>query len=74
SDCDNRRPMRFLGFIHSHPTQHELQYSTGDDAIHSRMLRRFGSYVGILVHPADETMGAYCGEPPRQAKLIIPAL
>ena len=74
SDCSNSRPMRFLGFIHSPPTQHELQYSTGDDAIHARMLRRFGSYVGILVNPADATMGAYCGDPPRQTKLIVPEL
>lgn len=74
SECNNRLPMRFLGFIHSHPTQSALQYSTGDDAIHSRMLRRFGSYVGILVNPAEETMGAYGGEPPRQAKLIIPSI
>ena len=74
SDCSGSEPMHFLGFIHSHPTQQDLQYSTGDDAIHARMLRRFGRYVGILVHPADAAMGAYCGDPPRQAKLIIPEL
>ena len=74
SECSNTRPMRFLGFIHSHPTQRELQYSTGDDAIHARMLRRFGAYVGILVNPAEGTMGAYAGTDLRQARLIVPAL
>ena len=74
SECNNRRPMNFLGFIHSHPAQHELQYSTGDDEIHMRMLKRFGSYIGILVNPADETLGAYYGKELHQAKLIVPDL
>ncbi len=74
SECDNRQPMRFLGFIHSHPTQPALQYSTGDDAIHARMLKKFGSYVGVLVYPPDGAMGAYDGKDLRQAKLIVPAL
>ena len=72
SECDNEKPMRFLGLIHSHPTQRALQYSTGDDAIHERMFKRFGSYIGILVDPANGTMGAYFGESIRQAKLIVP--
>ena len=58
SECSNAAPMKFLGFIHSHPTQSELQYSTGDDAIHARMLKRYGAYVGVLVNPAEETLGA----------------
>ena len=74
SECSNKVPMRFLGFIHSHPTQSALQYSTGDEAIHNRMLRQFGEYIGILVNPADETLGAYCGSALQQAKLIFPAL
>ena len=74
SACSNRQPMRFLGFIHSHPVQRDLQYSTGDDAIHARMLRRFGSYIGILVNPAEKTMGAYYGKAMQQAKLIVPEL
>ena len=64
--------MRFLGFMHSHPTQSDLQYSTGDEAIHYRMLKRYGSYFGVLVNPADATMGAYYGKELRQARLIIP--
>ena len=72
SECDNRAPMRFLGFIHSHPTQSGLQYSTGDEAIHYRMLKRYGSYFGVLVNPADATMGAYYGKELRQARLIVP--
>ena len=74
SECDNREPMRFLGFIHSHPTQSELQYSTGDEAIHARMLKRYGSYVGVLVNPAEATMGAYYGKELRQARLIVPEI
>ena len=74
SECDNEKPMKFLGFLHSHPTQHDLQYSTGDDAIHGRMLKRFGAYVGILVNPADGTMGAYFGPEMEQARLIVPDL
>ena len=72
SECDNKKPMKFLGFIHSHPTQSELQYSTGDDRIHGRMLKKYGSYTGVLVNPADGTIGAYYGEEIKQAKLIIP--
>ena len=72
SECDNAAPMRFLGFIHSHPTQSELQYSTGDDAIHARMLKKYGFYAGILVNPAEQTLGAYWGEDLRQARLIVP--
>ncbi len=73
SEADLKKPMKFIGFIHSHPTQSELIYSTGDDEIHSRMLRRYGSYVGVLVNPADGTMGAYHGADLKQADLIIPA-
>ena len=74
SECSSREPMRFLGFIHSHPTQSDLQYSVGDDVIHARMLKKFGSYVGVLVNPADDTMGAYYGRDRKQARLIVPAL
>ena len=74
SECNNKDPMKFLGFIHSHPTQSELQYSTGDDRIHARMLHKFGAYFGILVHPASGAMGAYYGKELRQAKLVIPEL
>ena len=74
SERDSRCPMAFLGFIHSHPTQRELQYSTGDEAIHKRMLRTYGRYVGVLVNPAEGTMGAYYGADFRQAKLIVPDL
>ncbi len=72
SECSGSRPMKFLGFIHSHPTQSELQYSTGDDAIHARMLKKRGAYIGILVNPSEATMGAYYGKALRQARLIIP--
>ena len=74
SECDNASPMKFLGFIHSHPTQTELQYSTGDDAVHARMLKKYGAYTGVLVNPAGETLGAYYGKDLRQAKLIIPEI
>ena len=74
SACDNAKPMKFLGFIHSHPTQSELQYSVGDDDIHARMLKKFGAYVGVLVNPAEGTMGAYYGKDLRQAKLVLPEI
>ncbi len=74
SECSSDAPMRFLGFIHSHPTQRELQYSTGDDAIHARMVKKYGRYVGVLVNPAEGTMGAYAGRVPTQARLIVPEL
>ncbi|MCR5041971.1 MAG: radical SAM protein [Clostridia bacterium] len=72
SQLDYSAPMRFLGFIHSHPTQPELRYSTGDDRIHLRMLKENGFYVGILVHPETNAMGAYGGKELKQIKLIIP--
>ncbi|MBR0508645.1 MAG: radical SAM protein [Clostridia bacterium] len=72
SELSASEPMRFLGFIHSHPTQSELQYSTGDEAIHERMLKKYGAYIGILVNPAEGAVGAYSGKDLRQAKLIVP--
>ena len=72
SEENNKKPMRFLGFIHSHPIQSELQYSVGDDRIHARMMKKFGSYTGILINPEEGTLGAYYGHELRQAKLIIP--
>jgi len=74
SELSSEKPMRFLGFIHSHPTQKELQYSTGDDAIHARMLKKFGSYTGLLVYPEGAAMGAYYGKDLKQARLIIPEI
>ncbi len=72
SECSGAKPMRFLGFIHSHPIQHELQYSVGDDNIHMRLYKRFGAYYGVLVNPADGTLGAYYGPDIKQAKLVLP--
>ena len=72
SACSGNKPMRFLGFIHSHPVQSELQYSVGDDKIHTHLYKRFGVYYGVLVNPADGTLGAYYGPDIRQAKLILP--
>ena len=72
SECSAQKPMRFLGFIHSHPVQRELQYSIGDDALHLSMHKRFGVYYGVLVNPSEGTLGAYYGKKIKQAKLIIP--
>lgn len=72
SECSNKKPMKFIGFIHSHPTQSELQYSIGDDRIHKKMFNLYGSYTGILVNPAESTLGAYYGKDIVQTKLIIP--
>ena len=69
---DREKPMRFLGFIHSHPTQPDLQYSTGDETIHNWMLKKYGFYAGVLVHPQSGALGAYCGKELKQAKLIVP--
>ncbi|MBR1629849.1 MAG: radical SAM protein [Lachnospiraceae bacterium] len=63
--------LRFLGFAHSHPGQQELCYSEGDEAIHRRMIRRFGEYIGILLDPAREAIGAYYGPKIRQGNLKI---
>ena len=73
-EIDRDKPMRFLGFIHSHPTQPALQYSTGDETIHNWMLRRHGSYTGVLVHPPSGALGAYFGKELKQATLIVPEL
>lgn len=63
--------LRFIGFIHSHPIQKELQYSTGDEYIHSKLVKRFGDYVGILVNPSEELIGAYYGKDIIQGDLNI---
>lgn len=64
--------LRFLGFAHSHPAQKELTYSTGDEKLHRALRRRYGTYIGILVNPVEETIGAYVGARIEQADLRIP--
>lgn len=61
----------FLGFCHSHPGQETLCYSSGDEAIHRSLVRRYGDYIGILVNPQKEWIGAYYGEELRQGNLKI---
>lgn len=61
----------FLGFAHSHPVQEELCYSLGDDMIHSRMARKNKDYIGLLIHPESEAIGAYYGPQIVQADLVL---
>ena len=62
----------FLGFVHSHPIQDELTYSVGDEMIHRRLNKMLkGHYIGILINPADDTIGAYVGEKIQQGRLRI---
>lgn len=62
----------FLGFAHSHPIQKELTYSIGDEMIHKRLNKMFkGHYIGILINPADDTIGAYIGDKIQQGRLKI---
>lgn len=63
--------LKFLGFIHSHCTQQNLQYSIGDELMHKRMVKKFGDYIGILVYPKGELLGAYYGEENKQGILKI---
>ena len=63
--------LEFLGFAHSHPVQSELQYSIGDELLHKRLVKKLGNYIGILINPKDETIGAYIGEKIIQAELVI---
>ncbi|MBR6940804.1 MAG: radical SAM protein [Clostridia bacterium] len=72
SEPDNKKPMRFFGYIHSHPIQEELQYSTGDESFHRMMIKAQGEYIGILINPSLNVIGAYCGKDIKQARLIIP--
>lgn len=63
--------LHFLGFIHSHPAQKNLQYSIGDERIHRRLIKKYGDYIGILVNPCEDLIGAYYGKDIRQANLKI---
>lgn len=64
--------LRFLGFAHSHPIQDDLVYSVGDELIHRRMQKLLkGHYIGVLVHPETDRIGAYVGEPIKQGRLIL---
>lgn len=63
--------LKFLGFIHSHPTQDELQYSVGDEYIHTKLASKNKDYIGILVNPSLDIIGAYYGETIKQANLLI---
>lgn len=71
SDYFGKKPLRLLGFAHSHPIQKELCYSIGDESIHKRMFKKLGDYVGILIYPKDELIGAYYGKDIKQANLIL---
>lgn len=53
--------LRFLGFIHFHPIQEELQYSIGDEKFHKFMIRKYKDYIGILINPEHDLIGAYVG-------------
>lgn len=66
--------LKFLGFIHSHPIQEELCYSIGDEIIHRKMCRKHRDYIGILVNPGLDLIGAYYGEKIIQGnlKIIVP--
>ncbi len=55
------RGLRFFGFIHSHPAQEELVYSIGDELIHQNLRERLGEYIGILLNPSLDLIGAYYG-------------
>lgn len=61
----------FLGFAHSHPVQEELCYSVGDYAIHKRLQKKYKDYVGILIYPEKELLGAYYGKDIIQTDLVI---
>ena len=63
--------LRFLGFCHSHPIQKELCYSKGDCVIHKEIANRFGDYIGILINPKEDLIGAYYGKEIRQGNLKL---
>lgn len=63
--------IKFLGFAHSHPIQEELQYSVGDEKIHTMLAKEFGDYIGILVNPKNDLIGAYYGKEIKQGNLNI---
>lgn len=63
--------LELLGFAHSHPVQSELRYSIGDELLHKRLVKKLGNYIGILINPKDETIGAYIGKKIIQAELVI---
>lgn len=73
NSVDKKKPvvgkLRFLGFIHSHPIQKELQYSMGDEKIHKKLVEKYGDYIGILINPEKDLIGAYYGKEIRQANL-----
>lgn len=61
----------FLGFAHSHPVQEELCYSVGDDVIHRRLAKKCKHYIGVLIYPEKELIGAYYGPDVVQTDLVI---
>ncbi|MCR5742386.1 MAG: radical SAM protein [Lachnospiraceae bacterium] len=61
ADMPGNDRLRFLGFIHSHPMQEELCYSVGDEIIHKSLYKKFGDYIGLLVNPEHDLIGAYVG-------------
>lgn len=63
--------LRFLGFIHSHPVQEDLCYSVGDEVLHRQLYSQFGDYIGLLINPEKDLIGAYYGSQIRQANLVI---
>jgi len=66
-----RQKLKFLGFAHSHPIQEELCYSVGDEFIHNRLYKKLGDYIGVLIYPEKELIGAYYGKEIKQANLIL---
>ena len=63
--------LMFLGFAHSHPSQKELCYSVGDERLHDHLMKRFGDYIGILINPSEDSIGAYFGKEMKQGNLKL---
>lgn len=63
--------LKFLGFIHSHPVQKNLQYSTGDVKIHKKLVKKYNDYIGLLIHPKTENIGGYYNKDMKQIRLRI---
>ena len=60
-----------IGFVHSHPHELDTVLSTGDEALHKKLLYGFGIRLSMLVNPHKRKLRAYYSEDLSPAEIYL---
>ena len=67
----NENGMELVGFVHSHPHELDTVLSTGDEALHNTLLRKYRIRLSMLVNPQKRRLRAYCNDDLSLAEIYI---